>query len=181
MWKQLISLMHTTSVCNTVSYVWIALIPRFLKMMRQVSYITAIPLLFCHLPIAVSTHAYTAWFIKESNPQRLLGRVHHHLISVITVSITLFNSRGWALLMVYTQQAQRYSGSRIHGLSHTPSHAQPWECFKVNAKHHFISLAYTSLYVCIFNTVGPFVFFQQPQYRHHISKINGDSIIQSSP
>lgn len=76
------------------------------------------------------------------------------------VSITLFQLKRVSLAYGVYSASSKVLWSRIHGLSHTPSHAQPWECFKVNAKHHFISLAYTSLYVCIFNTVGPFVFFQ---------------------
>lgn len=126
-WKQLIfSNAHNLCV-DGASYVWIALIPRFLFKNDETSFRVLLPFHYC----SVTCHRHMLWyhctFIRIKSPKDSFGRVHHHLISVILHVHNSFNSRGEPAY-VY-QQAQRYLKQNLLA-SLTPSHAQPCKCLK---------------------------------------------------
>lgn len=173
MWKQLISLIHTTSVCYTELYSVIYVNYTHSKVSKndETSFLH-----YCHSTMVLSPascHLHTCIYCMIhkgiKSPKTSWTCPSPFNFSDNFLSINFFQLKRVSLANGVYSASSKIPWNGIHGLPHTPSHAQPWECFKVNAKHHFISLAYIS--PSIFNTVGPFVFFNMPQYHYHIFKI----------
>lgn len=149
MWKHLVSLMYTISVYTH---------SRVSKNNETIfSY-------YCHSSFVLSPtncHLHTCIYCMIhkgiKSPKTSWTCPSPFDFCEIFLSINFFQLKRVNLAYGEYSASSKIPWNGIHGLPHTPSHAQPWERFKVNARHHIISLASTSL--SVFNIVGPFVFF----------------------